>query len=203
MPQEDEVTSYVYCTSSSANIVSDREKRETVSIKKDVDDGIMEEEELSEELCVPKNQNIPRENCILVEPDILVQESEDPFFKRNFVKKQQYSGSRSVEKHTQEPKPFVNHGAVRRNSCVKEGNVSKPKSKKEPKSDVKLSKPQRRRRNKQLQKLLFQSDQSDVFKNLKFDEASTSRVQKVDRMGFSKPISQQSISKKVHLKQSR
>ncbi|KAI3776832.1 hypothetical protein L1987_46622 [Smallanthus sonchifolius] len=82
--------------------VSDSENSEHVSFDKGVDCVIVEDEELSEHLCVPKNENIPRENCILVEPDISIKiseeakmyekEAKDPFFKRKFVKKPEKSG---------------------------------------------------------------------------------------------------------------
>ncbi|KAI3805276.1 hypothetical protein L1987_27503 [Smallanthus sonchifolius] len=73
MPQEDEVTSYVSCASSSANSVSESDKSDSGSIKKGIDDGIMEIQELSEEVHVYKNKNIPSKNCILVKPDSPVQ----------------------------------------------------------------------------------------------------------------------------------
>ncbi|KAI3814214.1 hypothetical protein L1987_18962 [Smallanthus sonchifolius] len=66
IPQEDVVTSYVSCTSVYANSVSDSENSENGSVEKGVDSVIVEVEELSEELCVPKNEDISRENCILV-----------------------------------------------------------------------------------------------------------------------------------------
>ncbi|KAI3825017.1 hypothetical protein L1987_06492 [Smallanthus sonchifolius] len=68
--EEEEVTTYVSTTSVSADSVSDSDSTENSSVRKGVDWVIVEVEELLEELFVNKNDNIPRENCILVELDV-------------------------------------------------------------------------------------------------------------------------------------
>ncbi|KAI3827790.1 hypothetical protein L1987_01874 [Smallanthus sonchifolius] len=178
-------------TSVSANSVSDSENNENGLVEKGVNCVIVEEDELSEELCVSKNANIPRENCIIVEPDLPVEifeeaeayeeESKDPFFKIKFVMKPPWSGSKNIGNHSHEVQYKKKH--LRFQS---EGRSQYT-------YDVKLSENQRRRINKQLQKLLFQTDQRTASKNLKPDGASTSRVPNVGGMGFSKPISTHSF----------
>ncbi|KAI3819729.1 hypothetical protein L1987_13577 [Smallanthus sonchifolius] len=51
---------------------TDAFESENGSVGKRVDWVIVEDDELSEELFVNKNANIPRENCILVKPDVPV-----------------------------------------------------------------------------------------------------------------------------------
>ncbi|KAI3810993.1 hypothetical protein L1987_20707 [Smallanthus sonchifolius] len=194
MTHEDEVTSYVSCTSVSTNSVSDNEN---VSVKKGVDCVIVEDEELSADLCVPKNVNISRENYILVEPDVPIEPK--PYVKQVIFpklpvkpKSGMMESDRFVkEKVAQQPKRIVREKVVSQSKIfVQEKVVQKPrvfeKAKGGQHRDVKLSKPHRRRRNKQLQKLLFQTNQFSASKKLKSDRASTSRVPNVGGMGFSK-----------------
>ncbi|KAI3815575.1 hypothetical protein L1987_15247 [Smallanthus sonchifolius] len=115
MPQEDEVTSYVSCTSGTTNSVSESDNE---SVGKGSDSVIVGEEEVPEVINVPKNANIPRENCILVEPDENVvvkqkaqvvkpqfpKESEDPFFKKQFVKQSQHPNVKGKSNQFQENK---------------------------------------------------------------------------------------------------
>ncbi|KAI3815662.1 hypothetical protein L1987_15340 [Smallanthus sonchifolius] len=126
MPQEDEITSYVSCTSVCADSVLESENNENGSAEKGIDCVVVEDKELSEDLCVPKNENIPRENCILFvksgdmkqevskienisnkdfiknnifeKAEMNEKETKDSFFKRKFVKKPQQSGSRGFGK---------------------------------------------------------------------------------------------------------
>ncbi|KAI3815798.1 hypothetical protein L1987_15480 [Smallanthus sonchifolius] len=102
MPQEDEVTSYVSCTSGTANSVSesDNESVEKGFKKmKFVKAGNMQQE-------VSKIEKISNkdfiENKIFAEADVYEQESEDPFIKKHFVKQSQHHNVKGKSNHFQE-----------------------------------------------------------------------------------------------------
>ncbi|KAI3824969.1 hypothetical protein L1987_06442 [Smallanthus sonchifolius] len=217
------------------------------------------------------------ENKIFEDADVYEQESEDPFFKKKFVKQPQQSDVKGKSNQYQEnrypgqhvrfqsrssyqqkekrfvdpsltkpfvkPNSFVNHVDKPRNDVksmvfvnkdvygsfqvyrtynssvkkiVKKNDVSQQVPRVQdrvsqrqvpvqsnqhvpvkfvPQSDEMLSKPQRRRRNKQLQKLLLHLDSSNILGN----DTSLFKGSKNSGMGNSKSVSQKSVTGKVEL----
>ncbi|KAI3712686.1 hypothetical protein L1987_71248 [Smallanthus sonchifolius] len=181
MPQEDEVTSFVSCTSVSANYVSDSERE---SVGKSSDSVIVVEDE-----------------CY--NADMYEQKSKDPFFKKKFVKRPQQSDIKGngLAKPFVKPKPVrikvdktrkVEKSMVFVKKDIPESSQARRMDNSSVKKFVKKNVISHQRRNKQLQKLLLQSDPS---LNSGYDDGLCNEYTN-NGMGNSKSVFQKSVTGK-------